>query len=117
MSSSHPTPGELGFPGGAAWSCGCLGVNGMNWEQLLPSEDPPAVPVGGQALVIQLSRGSCPQLLPPGLALAPCCSAPPVPNQMWLCPVIQHISLDKEQDPTCQDESKSHPSKQQGSQW
>lgn len=46
------------------------------------------------------------------------CSSCPQPKvAVPACPVIQHISLDKEQDPTCQDESKSHPSKQQGSQW
>lgn len=123
MSSSHPTPGELGFLGGAGWSCGCLGVNGINWEQLVPSKDPPAVPVGGQALVIQLSLTSA-QVHPPAAAsragFGPplLCSSCPQPNvTVPVCPVVQQICLDKEQDPTCGDESKSHPSKQQGSQW
>lgn len=100
MNTFHLTCREWGFPGGASWSYGCLGVNGINWEQLAPSRDPPAVPVGGQALATQLSGASCPQqvrahrctlqLMPPGLALSLCCSAPPVPNQMWLC---QHVPL------------------------
>lgn len=121
MNISHLTPGELGFPGGASWSCGCLGVNGINWEQLASCKDLPKVPVGGQALAIQLFWSSCPQqvrahrcilqLMPPGLALSPHCTAPPV--AVPSCPVVE-ICLDKEQDSTCRDESKSHPSKQQG---
>lgn len=61
MNISHLTPRELGFLGGAGWSCGCLRVNGINWEQLAPSKHPARVPVGGQTLVTQLSQGSCPQ--------------------------------------------------------
>lgn len=62
-----------------------------------------------------------PQLMPPGLALTPTpllCFSCPQPNvAMPACPVIQQISLDKEQDPPCRDESKSHASKQQRPEW
>lgn len=135
MNISHLTPGELGFLGGAGWSCGCLSVNGINWEQLAPSKAPPRVPVEGQALVIQLSQGSCPKhirahrcithLMPPGLALPPpplLCSSCPRPNVAMpaTCPVVQQICLDKEQDGGTHPQSAGmspSPTQQQGPGW
>lgn len=109
MSISHLAPGELGFLGGGSWSCGCLGVNRINWESSwFHARNSPSAS-GRSGLGDSAPLGSLPsaghstqvhpQLMPPGLALSPDCSSCPQPNgAVPACPAVG-ICLDKEQDP------------------